>query len=136
MQLAKTTLYAIQVLIYMAERPGEVHSAAALHRKLGIPAQYLRQLLTHLANQGLVHATRGRTGGFVLRKKPKVLSVGQVMDAVGGRAGLQTCMLGFETCPMRKKCALHDAWQPVRKRINHILDTTTLSDLTGLKEKT
>lgn len=131
MIFSKTTLYALKILHVMASEKKEVYSGTYLHDRLGIPLQYLRQLLTKLSKNGYIQSHRGRNGGFVFKKNPKEIFVADVIDSMEGLEAFNTCFLNFEECPFDNPCALHEAWQEARGKIISVLKTTSIANFTN-----
>ena len=129
MNLNKTTSYTLKVLNYMAEHENEIHSAYNLHKNLGIPRQYLRQLLTSLSKNGFIKSISGRKGGFVFSKKIDEIFILDIINSMEGDEFLDTCILGFDKCPFDDHCALHNTWNDHRKSITKVLKNTSLADL-------
>lgn len=129
MNLTKTTSYSLNVLSYMAQNRNEVCSANYLHKKLDIPHQYLRQLLTKLSKSGFIHSSRGRNGGFVFSKEISQIYIADIIDSVEGLESFNKCILGFTDCPFDVKCSMHDFWEKTRGSIINELKTTSLADL-------
>ena len=113
----------------MAEHENEVCSAYLLHKQLGIPRQYLRQLLTELTKGGYIKSINGRKGGFVFSKKIEEISILDIIHSMEGGAFLDTCILGFDNCPFDDYCALHNTWSEHRENLIKILKDTSLADL-------
>ncbi len=113
----------------MAEHKEEKFSAKSLHEILGIPWQYLRQLLTSLSKDGFISSIQGRGGGFRLSKDPEDITLADIVGAVEGLNVMNTCIMGFENCPFDHKCAMHETWEGTRDGIMTVLKTTTLASL-------
>ena len=129
MNFSKTTSYALTVLNFMAEHDNQIFSAKILHEKLGIPWQYLRQLLTSLSKDGFISSTQGRNGGFRLKRSPEQITLADIVDAVEGLNVMNTCIMGFKECPFDYKCAMHETWEGTRDEILRVLKNTTLASL-------
>lgn len=128
MNFSKTTSYSLNVLNYMAEHPEGVFAASKLHEELGIPHQYLRQILTALSKAGFVTGSRGREGGFRLSKPTDRIFLADIIDSVEGLDVFSTCIMGFKACPFDNTCAMHETWMKTRESILDILKTTSLAD--------
>jgi len=129
MNFSKTTSYAISVLSYMANHEGNKYSAKKLNELLEIPWPYLRQLLTNLSKSGFINSTRGRNGGFQLKKPASQIVLGDIVDSVEGLDVLGTCIMGFKQCPFDHTCAMHEVWEETRESILKVLNNTTLDQL-------
>lgn len=58
-------------------------SVTAIAQRQNIPAPYLEKLLIEMRRAGLVRSIRGAQGGYQLARKPKQISLGQILEAVG-----------------------------------------------------
>jgi Rrf2 family protein len=129
MNFSKTTAYALLILDFLARNEREQYSATELHRRLKIPRQYLRQLLTNLSKSGFIRSTRGRHGGFALNRESSSISIAEIIDAVEGLDVFNRCLIGLAECPFDGVCAMHDAWQAARAGVVNVLKNTSLADL-------
>ena len=129
MNFSKTTSYALTILNFMAEHDERIFSAKALHETLGIPWQYMRQLLTSLSKDGFISSAKGRHGGFKLNKSPSDITLADIVDAVEGLNVMNTCIMGFENCPFDHQCAMRETWEETRDSILKVLKNTTLASL-------
>jgi Rrf2 family protein len=129
MNFTKTTSYSLNILTYMANHSNESMSAEYLHLQLGIPYQYLRQILTKLSRTGFINSSRGRRGGFELKRDISTIYIADVIEAMEGLDGFYKCILGFQECPFDNKCAIHNLWDESRNNILNILKQTSLANL-------
>jgi Rrf2 family protein len=113
----------------MANHSDENLSADFLYSQLGIPYQYLRQVLTNLSKNGFINSSRGRKGGFELARDASTIFIADIIELTEGLEGFNNCVLGFETCPFDNKCAIHDLWDESRNNILKILKETSLANL-------
>ena len=57
-------------------------------RRQSIPQRYLEQVLLGLKRAGFLHSRRGSAGGYRLAKPPAQITVGALLRAVEGQAGV------------------------------------------------
>ena len=112
----------------MSEHKEKVCSASFLHEELGIPHQYLRQLLTNLSKSGFIEGTRGREGGFKLSKNIGDIYLADIIDSIEGLDVFNICIMGFRECPFEKQCAMHETWIEIRGKIIDMLRKTSLEN--------
>ena len=112
----------------MATHNEEVYSGKYLHEQLGIPLQYLRQLLTTLSKNGFIHSQKGRGGGFEFSKNPQEIFIAEIIDSMEGLEAFNKCFLNFEECPFNNHCAMHETWQESRKKIISVLKNTSIKN--------
>lgn len=129
MNFSKTTSYSLSVLSYMAVHNEKSLSSEELHKKLDIPYQYLRQLLTTLSKFGFIKSVRGRNGGFIFNMKLEQITLANIIDATEGLDNYNKCFLGLKECPFDNVCSMHDIWQSTRENMLRIFNETTLADL-------
>ena len=129
MNFSKTTSYSLNILTYMANHDKENMSAEFLHSQLGIPYQYLRQILTKLSRTGYIKSSRGRSGGFELKRDIATIYIADIIETMEGLDGFYKCMLGFKECPFDNKCAIHNLLDDPRNNILAIMKKTSLADL-------
>jgi Rrf2 family protein len=129
MNFTKTTSYSLKILTYMATHSKENMSAEFLHSKLGIPYQYLRQILTKLSRTGFINSSRGRKGGFELTRDTATIYIADVIEAIEGLDGFYNCILGFQECPFDNRCAIHNLWDESRNNILMIMKQTSLATM-------
>jgi len=68
---------------YAPKKPVKVRDIAA---RTGAPPKYVGQLLLRLKMRALVQSAQGPTGGYWLMRRPALISVAEVLDAVGSDA--------------------------------------------------
>ncbi len=107
-------------------------SVSYISRRQRISLPYLEQLLSRLRRRGLVKSVRGPKGGYMLSKKPKEITVGDVVRALDGNIAPLHCVNGkpFEKrCKMASCCVIKDVWKRLKKTMDDLLDDITLKDI-------
>lgn len=79
MQLNAKTDYAIRIVIYLAGHRG-ITSAQDLSKAVGIPKQYVFNIVNELRGVGIVASTRGVNGGFYLAKAPDKITLWDIAE--------------------------------------------------------
>ncbi|MDE2875885.1 MAG: Rrf2 family transcriptional regulator [Gemmatimonadota bacterium] len=128
--ISKTASNALRALLYIAEHraPGPV-SASVLARELDLPQNYLSKTLYRLVQDGLLQATRGRGGGYLLTTPASEVSLGRVVDVIDPDGAQRRCLLGRPECSESSPCAIHGTWCDVREAIDRFFAETTVGDL-------
>lgn len=129
MNFTKTTSYSLKILGFMAENEKDILSANRIHKSLGIPYSYLRQLLNTLSDKGFIVGEKGRNGGFLLKRNPEKIFLIEVVESIEGTESFERCMMGFTDCRLQNKCALHESWIKFRTELLQVLGSTSLHDL-------
>jgi len=95
----------------------------------GLPPTYLEQLMVLLKKAGLVHATRGAHGGYVLAREAAEITLAQIIEVLEGPLVLTECPSGVGCCGKPESCALHDIWEEAGSALLHVFQEITLSSL-------
>lgn len=97
--------YALHSLLILAARSEPV-SVRDLARFQDLPERFLAKIFTRLVKAGLVEATEGVQGGFVLARPAARIAVRDALEAVDPDRTL------FECAEIRRHCALFGAEPP------------------------
>lgn len=125
---SQTVEYALRAVVCLAQNDGEAltsHQIAALTR---VPASYTSKVLQSLGRAGLIRATRGIGGGYMLNIRPMELSVLQVIDAIEPIQRIRHCPLGLESHGTRL-CPLHAKLDYVLAEAEKSFRNTTIAEL-------
>lgn len=133
MQLKRYTDYALRTLIYLGTYPDEVVSVGRIAEAYGISRNHLLKVMNGLAEQGLIHTFRGKTGGLQLALPPEQINVGAVVAHMEGDAPLIDC--SNLACPILPACKLRDALDEAQRSFIDTLSRYTLADLLRGKRK-
>lgn len=131
MLFSKSVEYAIQAMIYLAEKEsddpimiGEIAGA------YGIPQQFLAKIVQTLVKHRLMVAVRGRKGGVKLARNPSEIYLPQIVAAIEGPPlEEEPCVFGLDACSDQEPCPLHHHWTVIRDEIHHMLENEDLKKL-------
>jgi Rrf2 family protein len=128
--LSNTAEYALRAVLYVAQhareapvRVGEIASALAL------PRNYLSKILRELTTNGVLVSTRGKHGGFRLRRSADRLSLHAIVNHFDRIEGRRTCLLGRTACSDRHACAVHPRWRSLSDEVVRFFRDTTVATL-------
>lgn len=94
-----------------------------------ISEKYLEQLFRELRNSGLVRTVRGAHGGYMLRKHPESISIGDILESAGESVTTVDCLDEESDCRRKSTCLLRGYWRELDTQIRHFLGSVTLSDI-------
>lgn len=130
--------YALHSLLNLAARaePASVRDLAGFQ---GIPEPYLRKLFTRLQKAGLVSASEGIAGGFVLARPAAKIRVLDVLEAVDPGRSLfacgeirRNCVLFGDRPPAwatTGPCQIHAFMRGAERELKTYLSSKTLEDI-------
>ena len=132
MKLNNTSQYAIRILSYIADHKEKtLFSATELSNELNIPYKFLTKIMTELVKVDFIESTRGRVGGFKLKKDAKEIKVDDILNIFNDSIKDEECILGIGFCNGVCKCALHDQWMEPKLLIQKMFRESTLEDIAG-----
>ena len=129
MKLSTRGKYGLYAMYYLALHDGEGPQTLQSISTVGVPKQYLEQLLGNLRRAGLVSTVRGAQGGYQIAGEPEQITLRDIIDAVEGPIELSECASAQESCHKSGTCPVRWVWQRVTDSINHELDKIKLSDM-------
>jgi Rrf2 family protein len=139
MKISAQEEYGLRCLMQIA-RKGDASSLSIteIAEAEGLSAPYAAKLLALLRQEGFIESTRGRSGGYRLRRPAAEIRLGSVMTALGEHlfAEGEFCQkhAGTETSDgacvhAGGACNLRSLWQTLESWMRHTLDGLTLVDL-------
>ncbi len=130
MILSQTSEYAVRAAAYIASHSdaGPVR-AKDMGKEISIPSHYLSKVLRKLVEAGILTATKGHNGGFLLARPPKKITILQVLESVEQKVPAKHCIFGWRMCNSKSPCVLHHRWSAVNDAFQKWARTTTLADI-------
>lgn len=129
MKLSTRGKYGLYAMYYLALHEGEGPQALQNISTIGVPKQYLEQILGNLRRSGLVSTVRGAQGGYLIAKPIENVTLLDIIDAVEGPIELSDCTSDEHTCEKSATCPVRWVWQRVTDSFNLELSKIKLSDI-------
>ena len=123
-----TTEYALRAAVWLAEKQGLPQTTQQIASATNVPVNYLSKVLQSLGKAGLVHALRGKHGGFELAKAPSSTSVLEIINVVEPIPRIRACPLGLKT-HSQSLCPLHKRLDQAMQIFEESFASATLADL-------
>lgn len=128
--LTGTAEYALRALAELAAcAPGEALRTVDLAARTGVPEAYLAKVLRRLVSAGILRATKGHGGGFMLAKQPARVCFVDILEAVDSMPLANRCAFGRSRCSSVNPCPLHPVWSRLKDSFLDWARTTTLADV-------
>ena len=125
--------YGLKAMVHLAALPdGRMALAADIAEANAISKKFLDAILADLRAAGLVHARKGRGGGYRLARPAAQITAGHVLRVLDGplapihcasRSAYQRC----RDCPDERACAVRLAMIEVREAMASVLDAKSLA---------
>lgn len=137
--------YGVRLLIRLGRREGQPPvSLKAIAEEEKLPLAYLERIAALLKKAGLLTATRGAHGGYLLARPASEITMDAVVLALEGAIAPMDCF--FDDRDGRVSCAHHDdedqghcatklLWTRVQLGVIKSLQRTTLAELVEFAER-
>jgi Rrf2 family protein len=119
--------YGLRAMVNLARNYPQQKSLQEISKKEGISLKYLEQLFRALKKNKLVVSQKGREGGYVLAKNPKLIKVGEIIEILEGLIVPMECASG--KCNVKCSCASSVVWTKLQEQIKKTLYGIKLIDL-------
>ncbi|MCQ2457395.1 MAG: Rrf2 family transcriptional regulator [Clostridia bacterium] len=129
MKLSTKGKYSLYAMHYLAEHYDEGPQPLKAIAAIGVPEDYLEQLLGTLRKAGLVSTARGAQGGYALASAPESVTVGDILNATEGPLTISDCLSDESRCDRSGGCKARRVWDYLSRSINGLLDSITLKDM-------
>ena len=108
---------------------------ATISKEEKISKDYVEQILNRLKRAGLIESIRGLKGGYILKRRPKDITIKDIITALEKRAFEIVCFSRNHKniCIHPRGCSIKPIWIELDKRINETLDGINLEDIINAK---
>jgi Rrf2 family cysteine metabolism transcriptional repressor len=119
--------YACLAMMELARRPADPRPVrlAEITEKHRIPQRFLVQIMLQMKAAGLVHTTRGASGGYHLAKPPEKITLADIFGVLDRLEEAEERQAGDRELGKR----LQDVWRRLAKARTQLLQQITLRDL-------
>ena len=127
MKLSSKTHYGLNACYILGKNYGkEPISASDLEKVLGVSGKYLEKIMRMLTKRDVVCANRGATGGYMLKRQPADITIGEIVRALEDDMEIIECVKDGGKC---KCCPSSGVWKRLYQGINDVLDSMTLKQM-------
>jgi len=137
MQLTLHTDYALRVLIYLAQKDGELATISEITDFYHISRNHLVKVVHHLAQENFIHTTRGKHGGMRLARAASLIPIGQVVRRMEPNFDIVECFNNSnQPCTVTPICALKEVLHRAISEFLALLDQFTVADAIAQNQTT
>lgn len=130
MRISTKTRYGLRFMVDLAQcwGVGPVAMKDVAERQ-GISKKYLEQVVSPLANAGLLEIKRGNRGGYQLSRAPEEITLAEVVSASEEGLELMDCLTCVGSCEREPECITRNVWGGMQKAVTDYLESRTLADV-------
>ena len=78
--VSQTGKYALRILGYLADHPGQWVQGSQIASETGIPANYLSKIMNQLRKRGFILSQKGWGGGFLFKDEASRVPIVQARE--------------------------------------------------------
>ena len=136
--LTKKAKYGLKAMLHLSRLPqGQSAFVADIAEAEGAPKKFLDAILGELRNAGMLWSKKGRTGGYMLAKRPEDITIGSVLRTLDGplapiACASQSAFSPCQDCEDKDRCEVRLIMLEVREAIADVLDKTSISQMREL----
>ncbi len=128
LRISEAASLGLHSLAVLAARPDKPLSAREIAQELRVSEAHLAKVLQRLGKAGLVQASRGPGGGFVLAQAPHDISLLEIYESIDGPLLTHNCLFKEPVCE-GATCLMGDLLRSINKQIYDYLRQTRLADV-------
>ncbi len=125
MKFSTRAEYGLKAMVNLAAAFPKQKSVSQISKKEKISSKYLERLMGKLRRNNLVISQKGKSGGYVLAKKPESIKIGEIVETLEGPINPRGCRF----CRVAKKCSASLVWNKVEEQIKKTLYDIKLKKL-------
>jgi Rrf2 family protein len=129
-KINKKTEYALMALKYFIdqEKPSQI-SAKELAEKTHTPFDVIARVLQALSSRGILKAEYGVSGGYLLVKDLKNISVYELMTVLESSSELAKCLGSDSECDFSQKCTIISPITELNLRVQNFYKSISLAEV-------
>jgi len=121
--------YAVRALVLMVRSNKPSVSVAQMQGEVGVNRPFLRKILQKLHKAGILHASKGKGGGFAPGRAPGKIRLSDLIAALQGPLKLNDCLFRKKLCQNHGTCLLRRRVGEVETRLAAEMENITIQDL-------
>jgi len=126
------TDYALRALFTLVEHHGgNPIPIGELARRNDVPKRFLEHIMLDLKERGWVESLPGKRGGYLLKKNPSKITMGEVVRHFDGYLAPIACVsvTDYKRCSQESVCRFRRVLLRARNMVAELMDRTTLFDV-------
>lgn len=130
--------YALKALLVLGDEAAkdspEPLTIEKIAKRSDTPKRFLEQILLEIRNAGVVSSIRGRSGGYVLIKRPEDISISEMVRLIDGPIAPLPCLSRSayrrcEDCTDEASCRIRKIFAEIFWSYLILIESLTLADM-------
>ncbi len=130
---SKACEYGIRATLFIAQESKNQRRAGlkTIAREINSPEAFTAKILQKLVQKNIIKSAKGPQGGFFIESNNLKIVLSDIVRAIDGDSIITGCALGLEKCSEEHPCPLHHDFAEIRSHLKHMLENTTILELTS-----
>lgn len=128
LRISEAATMAIHAVAFLANGEEGPRPTKSIANTLVCSQAHLSKVLQRLTKVGLLSATRGPKGGFVLAKQGNEITMLDVFEAIDGELTSTACMFDKQVCN-GQECLVGTLLQSINDQVRKYFENTTMDGL-------
>ena len=130
MRISTKGRYALTIMRNLAKEydKNKFTSLSEISEKENISLKYLEKIMISLKKADFFIVSKGKDGGYKLKRKPENYSIGEIIRAADEELDIVSCVKEEKKCPIKNKCKTYSLWKDLSDEINSFLDSKNLKN--------
>jgi Rrf2 family protein len=116
LKISTASVIGVHAALFLAKGTRRPLTTKAIAEGLKFSAPHLSKVLQHLAMAGIVRATRGPGGGYMLIRPPSEIRLRDIVEAIEGPIQLNICLFTTPRCG-NDRCMLGDLLESINNQV-------------------
>ncbi|MGV8987157.1 MAG: RrF2 family transcriptional regulator [Cypionkella sp.] len=129
MHLTKFSDYALRVLMLAAACGDHRITIEETAATFDISHGHLKKVVLAMSRAGFLHGIKGRSGGYILARKPEEINLGAVLRVTETDFSMFECVHEGKPCPIAGPCRLPTVGRKAVAAFLAAFDEVTLADV-------
>lgn len=123
--------YALRLMLDIVENSkGEFVSLQEISDRQNFSQKYLQSIVPSLVEGGVLISKKGKSGGYMLSRKPEEISVYEVLSLAEGNISPVACLAeNEEECGKTCSCSARSVWIGLEDTMESYLKNVSLKDI-------
>ncbi len=126
--ISEASLIAVHAMVVAARKKNQPASTKEIALLIQSSGNHISKVMQRLVRGGMLNSTRGPGGGFTLKKKPREISLLDILRAVEGDESPGGCPFRRKQCVF-DGCVFGDFIKDTEKAFRKFMSKKTLADL-------
>ncbi len=119
---------AIHAALLLAMHEGQPRTTRNIAESLAVSENHCSKIMQRLTRAGMVRATRGPQGGFLLVVDPKQTNLLEIYEIIDGLLQEKHCMFKINKCPA-SQCVFSGITDQLARQVRTFLQTHTIAEM-------